>query len=618
MSTEHADISREHSAVLRTMMQVALQVSEQLTRRREQRLRDAAAASDRRARELDTRLRTEQTSAETALRAVHRDRWWSSAQPEQIGEQMRLAHTWKDRSPIAAEAASVIDEQLHTRYAITRSRENLDMIAVSAAVQRDISIQQRREAAAAQYASDGFTVLDEQPRGPGFVADKFLRTGAAFDQPVTDEIIRRDPGAWAAHLTYSPSSDTVVASYYCTNVDSLPYLSHEHPTVERQFDEIYLDSAPADRIADLHYTAADFAKENVRERIRERFGVDAGSIDAGARTAPLGALLSEVERARTNPDAARTEAASVDRASVITDIIDPAGELDRDQLAAAWQWHTATNPRTAEHQLYGAASNTRTHSDAFDHYLTHIAADWAREHRPGLLTDGDPGRRRERIAQAWIEGTGTDYPRLDPEATRALLGPVPPVTTTDLDTVVEWGAVHVPRDFERYEKHTGKEKTAAENELRLRFDVDHARAWANDHAPALAASYAQAEASPDRAAYLTARGELIDSWNHAQRPIGAELVGEPEQPRAVNVAASEHTTPTTTQPVYDSAERRDNDTATLRKAGVDTDAINAHRLADLSNAKPATAIELGTPAGAKASKGDRSGGKNISHDRGSR
>ncbi|OLT31403.1 hypothetical protein BJF84_27290 [Rhodococcus sp. CUA-806] len=311
MSTEHSDISREHAAALRTMLQVALQISEQLTRRREQRIHDAAAGSDRRARELVTRLRTEQTSAETALRSVHRDRWWSAAQPEQIAEQMRLAHTWKDRSPAAAEAATVIDEQLRTRYAITRSRENLDMIAVSAAVQRDISIQQRREAAAAQYTTDGFTVLDEQPRGPGFVADRFLRTGAAFDQPVTDDVVRRDPDKWAVHLTYSPSSDTYLPTYYCTNADALPYLSDEHPTTERQFDEIYLDSAPSDRLADLHYTAADYAKDNVRERIRERFGVDAATIDAGARTAPLGVILDHVEQARSNPTAAQTEAAAV-------------------------------------------------------------------------------------------------------------------------------------------------------------------------------------------------------------------------------------------------------------------------------------------------------------------
>ena len=92
----------------------------------------------------------------------------------------------------------------------------------------------------------------------------------------------------------------------------------------------------------------------------------------------------------------------------------------------------------------------------------------------------------------------------------------------------------MPRDWERYKQYADPEKTIAENEIRLRYDVHHARAWANDHAPALAVSYAQAEASPERAAYLTARGELIDSWNHAQRPIGAELAGEPEQTRPTN------------------------------------------------------------------------------------
>ncbi|OLT31402.1 hypothetical protein BJF84_27285 [Rhodococcus sp. CUA-806] len=302
---------------------------------------------------------------------------------------------------------------------------------------------------------------------------------------------------------------------------------------------------------------------------------------------------------------------------MISDVIDPAGELDRDQLAAAWQWHTGVNPRTAEHQLYGGTAGPRD-GDAFDHYLTHVAADWAREHQPELLTDGEPGVRREAIAQAWIENTGSDYPRLDADATRAVLGPIPPLTHTDLDTVLDWGAQHVPRDFERYSKYTGKDQTTAENEIRLQFDVAHARAWANDHAPALAASYAQAEASPDRAAYLTARGELIDAWNSEQRPIGTELAAEPEQRRPVLERDGNKNTAETAAPAYDSAERRTRDTAALGRAGVDADAINAHRLTDLSNAKPATDIDFDKPSGVKASKGDRSGGKNTSHDRGSR
>jgi hypothetical protein len=631
MTTEHSDIGRESGAVLRTMLQVALQVSEQLTRRREQRLRDATAASERQRHALEGRLRAEQQSAETALRSVHRDRWWTTAQPERIAEQMRLAHTWKDRSPVAADAAEVIEEQLRTRYAITIGRENLDMAAVSAAVQRDISIHQRREAAAAQYTTDGFTVMEEQPRGPGFVASDFLRQFDADDQAVTEDLVRRDPSKWAVHLNYSPTTDTVDATYYCTDVDAVPEVMHEYPTTARQFDERYLDSAPANKLAYLYYTADHTAKENVRDKIRERFGVDATAVDAATANhddpaATLGVVLLRADHARSNPEQARAEAATADRAAMITDVINPRGDLepdhlanglDRDQIAAAWQWHTATNPRTAELHLYGGTLGASfQNNDAFEQYLTHVATDWARENQPDLLTAGDAGGRRERITEAWIENTGADFPHLDAAGTRSVLGPPPPVTSTDIDTVAEWARHRIPRDYERFTQGTGKTKETGEQHLRLRFDIHHAQQWANDHAPALAAQFAQAEASPDRDSYLSMRGELIDAWNAAQRPIDAEL----SSPAAATDVATEPPTATpNTAPAYDSAERRDADADALRKAGVDEDAIRANSIADISAARPAADItKAAAGKGPRASKGDRSQSQEATRERGSR
>ena len=624
MSTEHGDIGRESGAVLRTMLQVALQVSEQLARRREQRLREATAASERQRHALEGRLRAEQQSAETALRAVHRERWWASATPEQISEQVRLAHTWKDRSPIAADTADVIDEQLRARYGIARDRENLDMAVVSMAVQRDIERHRARAAAGEQYTKDGFTVLEEEPRGPGFVDAQYLRTGEGFDQPITDELVRRDPAKWAVHLVDGPDG-VPVPEYYCTDVAALPDVDHERPQLARVWEDKYLDSAPPERLADLHHITAtpatDIAAGRAAGQIRERFGVDVDALGSDAR-ASLAAMLTDIDAARRAPGAAEKASAAVGRETAITALMDPAAEMDRSQVAAAWQWYSHTHPREAEHRLYGGVPAAETTGAPFEAYLDHVATEWATEHHPELVHENPSDDQRDELFKAWTEQTASGYPRLADDATRSVLGPPPPVTSTDIETVAEWARHRIPRDYERFTQGTGKTKETGELHLRLRFDIHHAQEWANDHAPALAAKYVQAEQSTDRPAYLSAREELIDSWNAVGRPFDAQLADEPTRPDAPTLERSGAAVSAAAEPgapAYDSAERREKEASDLLAAGVDEEAVNAHRLADISNAKPATAIDFDPGSGSpRASKGDRSKGKDVSQDRSSR
>lgn len=166
MTDEHQTLSRDTGMVLRTSLQVAMQVAEALARRREQNLRAAAAASDARARSLAARLAAERRSTEAFLQRANDRRWWATATDDQIVDVVRVAHTWKDTSPVADRAATSIEERLRLDKGVDlpELHDTVATAAVAAAVERELADRARRE-----------TVLDES--GPdGVVAD---RDGAA-------------------------------------------------------------------------------------------------------------------------------------------------------------------------------------------------------------------------------------------------------------------------------------------------------------------------------------------------------------------------------------------------------------------------------------------------------
>ncbi|WP_328811812.1 hypothetical protein [Rhodococcus sp. NBC_00294] len=138
---EHEQLSRQTGMVLRTAVQVAMQVAEALARRREQNLRTASAASEARSRALTARLAAEQRSAEAFLRRTGDRQWWATADDAQIIDAVRVAHTWKDASPAAERAAVTIEDRLRTDKGIdlTALRDTVDTAAVTAAVERELS-----------------------------------------------------------------------------------------------------------------------------------------------------------------------------------------------------------------------------------------------------------------------------------------------------------------------------------------------------------------------------------------------------------------------------------------------------------------------------------------------
>ena len=144
---EHEQLSRQTGMVLRTAVQVAMQVAEALARRREQTLRTAAAASEARSRALAGRLNAEQRSAEALLRNTINRQWWATAADAQIVDAVRVAHTWKDASPVAERAAVSIEDRLRTDKGVdlTALRDTVNTAVVAACVERELADRAERD-----------------------------------------------------------------------------------------------------------------------------------------------------------------------------------------------------------------------------------------------------------------------------------------------------------------------------------------------------------------------------------------------------------------------------------------------------------------------------------------
>jgi len=119
--SEHDEMThagREFGQLFRMGLQVAARLGEQMARAREQSQRDAQARSDQAAREATQRLTAERTAAEAQLRPVLGERWWDDRKPEQIADSYQQARAWRDHSPLAAQAADRIRDEVQTRYGI--------------------------------------------------------------------------------------------------------------------------------------------------------------------------------------------------------------------------------------------------------------------------------------------------------------------------------------------------------------------------------------------------------------------------------------------------------------------------------------------------------------------
>jgi hypothetical protein len=103
---------------MRQSLMVASRIAETLARRRQEAQRQQEHLDSQAAREAQTRLAAERSSARAVLAAVQKDEWWDKAQPADIATAHAVAEGWKDHDPTALEASTRIREEVLARYGI--------------------------------------------------------------------------------------------------------------------------------------------------------------------------------------------------------------------------------------------------------------------------------------------------------------------------------------------------------------------------------------------------------------------------------------------------------------------------------------------------------------------
>jgi len=112
--------------VLRTALTAAAQLAERLAQARTQSQRDAAARSEREARDLAGRVQAERRAADAQLAPTRDPRWIATAQPEEIADAYATARQWAGVDPAAARDAQRILDQVRVRFGPAAVPEGLD------------------------------------------------------------------------------------------------------------------------------------------------------------------------------------------------------------------------------------------------------------------------------------------------------------------------------------------------------------------------------------------------------------------------------------------------------------------------------------------------------------
>ena len=124
----------EHSA--RVALTAGGLMAERIARAREQAHREAEAASEQEARELQKRLDAERSAARASLAPVDRDDWWERATPDEIGDAWQTANAWRDIDADAQRTADTMRDELRQRYDFDVDNLGADPGAVREALER--------------------------------------------------------------------------------------------------------------------------------------------------------------------------------------------------------------------------------------------------------------------------------------------------------------------------------------------------------------------------------------------------------------------------------------------------------------------------------------------------
>ncbi|QOT19882.1 hypothetical protein [Paenarthrobacter sp. YJN-5] len=154
--SESDGIDEAIEGLTRVGLTVAGRLGEQLSRAREQAMRQAQAAEEQQARELQSRFDAERAAARAQLAPVKDERWWDTASDGSIVKVHATAKAWKDHDPIAQDAAAIIREQVQRRFGVDADNPGADE-AMVAAVLNDVE-RKRGQAAGERNRGQGETL----------------------------------------------------------------------------------------------------------------------------------------------------------------------------------------------------------------------------------------------------------------------------------------------------------------------------------------------------------------------------------------------------------------------------------------------------------------------------
>ena len=133
---------------VRQSLLIASRVAETLARRRQESQRQQAQLQTEAAREAQTRLIAERSSAHAVLAPVQNDRWWDKAQASDIAAAHAVAEGWKENDPTALAASEKIREEVKTRYGIDTRDIGSDSAYLASGIQASSTTNTRKNAQA--------------------------------------------------------------------------------------------------------------------------------------------------------------------------------------------------------------------------------------------------------------------------------------------------------------------------------------------------------------------------------------------------------------------------------------------------------------------------------------
>lgn len=188
MSTQPDGVNDLLSRDLQAAMAVAGRWGEMMARQRAEQVRQRVMEQQHRRRELEERFEAERAVMRTELAPVEQDRFWETAEPEDIAAHYGLARQWEQHDEVARTARGRIEAQVKERHGLSvedylevraPERQRTDSAEQETAARETVDAQRDHAAAALNAAEAGRGDLqnDTDIRNAAAVAEELWDSG---------------------------------------------------------------------------------------------------------------------------------------------------------------------------------------------------------------------------------------------------------------------------------------------------------------------------------------------------------------------------------------------------------------------------------------------------------